>query len=241
MKKLIIIPAYNEEKNLLSVIEDILENAPGYDYVVINDASTDQTRRLCEEHQIHFLDLASNLGIGGAVQTGYQYALYEDYDIAVQLDGDGQHPAASLKEMEPFLRTDDEEKADTDHADLVIGSRFIQKEGFQSTGARRAGIAFLCTLIRWVCKAKITDPTSGLRMANKHVIRLFANWYPWDYPEPETVVTVVKSGYTVCEVPVTMRARQGGKSSIGNPLKSIYYMIKVSTGIVTEAIGRRRK
>lgn len=238
MKKLIIIPAYNEEKSLLSVIQDIQDNAPGYDYVVINDASTDGTKQLCEEHQIHFLDLASNLGIGGAVQTGYQYALNEGYDIAVQLDGDGQHPAGALLKMEPYLRTSDGEP---EKADLVIGSRFITKEGFQSTGARRAGIAFLCTLIRWVSGTKITDPSSGLRMGNKNVIRLFAKWYPWDYPEPETIVTVAKSGFAIREVPVMMRERQGGKSSIGNPLKAVYYMVKVSAGILIEAIGRRRK
>lgn len=232
MKKLVIIPAYNEEKTLLSVIQEIRNNAPGYDYVVINDASTDQTKQLCEEHHIHYLDLASNLGIGGAVQTGYQYALYEGYDIAVQIDGDGQHPAAALPEMEQYLNTD---------ADLVIGSRFITKEGFQSTGARRIGIAFLCTLIRWVCGIGITDPTSGLRMCNQNVIRLFAQWYPWDYPEPETIVTVAKCGFKILEVPVLMRKRQGGKTSIGNPLKAVYYMIKVCTGILIEAFGRRRK
>ena len=238
MKKLIIIPAYNEEKNLLSVIQDIRDNAPGYDYVVINDASTDGTKQLCIDHQIHFLDLASNLGIGGAVQTGYQYALKEGYDIAVQMDGDGQHPAEALAEMEQYLRTD---KNDTDKADMVIGSRFITKEGFQSTGARRIGIAFMCTLIRWASGTKITDPSSGLRMGNKNVIRLFAGWYPWDYPEPETIVTVAKCGFRIREVPAMMRKRQGGKSSIGNPWKAFYYMVKVSTGILIEAIGRRRR
>ena len=238
MKKLIIIPAYNEEKSLLAVIADIRENAPDYDYVVINDASTDGTKALCEAHQIHFLDLASNLGIGGAVQTGYLYALYEDYDIAVQLDGDGQHPAAALKDMEPYLNVD---AADTEKADMVIGSRFIRKEGFQSTGARRMGIALLCSLIRWTCKIRVTDPTSGLRMCSRSVIRLFAGWYPWDYPEPETIVTVAKAGFTIQEVPVVMRTRQGGTTSIGNPLKAAYYMIKVCAGILIEAFGRRKK
>ena len=156
----------------------------------------------------------------------------------MQLDGDGQHPAAALLEMEPYLR---EEDGETEKADLVIGSRFITKEGFQSTGARRAGIAFLCALIRWVSGTKITDPSSGLRMGNKNVIQLFAGWYPWDYPEPETIVTVAKSGFVIREIPVLMRERQGGKSSIGNPLKAVYYMIKVSAGILIEAIGRRRK
>ena len=236
MKKLIIIPAFNEEKSLLTVIADIRENAPDYDYVVINDASTDRTKKICEEHQLHYLDLASNLGIGGAVQTGYQYALYEDYDLAVQLDGDGQHEAASLKDLERELKTD-ENHAGT--ADLVIGSRFINKEGFQSTGMRRIGISFLCWLIKCVTGQTVTDPSSGLRMGNKNVIRIFAKWYPWDYPEPESLVTIVKDGLVVREVPVIMRKRQGGKSSIGNPLKAVYYMIKVSCGILIEGAGRR--
>ena len=236
MKKLIIIPAFNEEKNLLKVIGDIREHAPDYDYVVINDASTDQTKRICEEHQIHFLDLASNLGIGGAVQTGYQYALYEDYDLVVQLDGDGQHMASSLKELERELKTE-ENRMGT--ADLVVGSRFLKKEGFQSTGLRRVGIGFLCRLIRLVTGIKVTDPSSGLRMGNKNVIRIFANWYPWDYPEPESLVTIIKKGLTVHEVPVVMRERQGGRSSIGNPFRAVYYMIKVSCGILIEGAGRR--
>ncbi len=237
MKKLIIIPAYNEEKNLLHVIADIKENAPDYDYVVINDASTDRTKKLCEENGLHFLDLASNLGIGGAVQTGYRYALCEGYDIAVQIDGDGQHKASSLKEMERLLRT---EEAEAEKADLVIGSRFINKEGFQSTGLRRMGIGFLCRLIRIVTGKQITDPSSGLRMGNKKVIRMFAESYPWDYPEPETLVKAAKNGYEICEIPVVMRKRQGGRSSIGDPLKALYYMIKVSAGILVEAGGRRK-
>ena len=236
MKKLIIIPAYNEEKSLLQVIADIRENAPDYDYVVINDASTDQTKKVCEDNQIHFLDLTSNLGIGGAVQTGYQYALYEGYDIAVQLDGDGQHMATSLREMERELKT---EENGNGTADLVIGSRFIDKEGFQSTGLRRIGIGFLGWLIRCVTGNKVTDPSSGLRMGNNEVIKIFADAYPWDYPEPESLVTIAKRNLSIREVPVVMRERQGGKSSIGNPLKAVYYMIKVSCGILIEAAGRR--
>lgn len=240
MKKLIIIPAYNEEKSLLSVIADIKDHAPDYDYVVINDASTDGTKALCEAHQIHFLDLASNLGIGGAVQTGYQYAFYEGYDLAVQMDGDGQHPAAALQKMETYLNMSGSGQ-DAGKADLVIGSRFLRKEGFQSTGARRIGIRYLSTLIRAVSGRKITDPTSGFRMCNRQVIRLFAGWYPWDYPEPETIVTVARSGFSIQEVPVLMRKRQGGKTSIGNPLKAIYYMIKVTAGILIETFGRRKQ
>lgn len=232
MKKLIIIPAFNESESLLEVIKDIKENAPDYDYVVVNDASTDNTKNICEENGIHFLDLASNMGIGGAVQTGYRYALYEDYDIAVQLDGDGQHGAASL----PFM----EEKMLSEDADMVIGSRFIDKEGFQSTKLRRAAIKYFTWLIRVCTNQTITDPTSGLRLCNKRTIKQFASLYPWDYPEPESTTTILKMGYKVLEVPVVMHARQGGKSSLSNPLKSLFYMIKVTAGIIIEAVGRRK-
>ena len=232
MKKLIIIPAYNESESLLKVIEDIKTNAPGYDYVVINDASTDNTKEICLKNNIHFLDLASNLGIGGAVQTGYQYALFEGYDVAVQLDGDGQHGAASLPAMEEKLIAED--------ADMVIGSRFIDKEGFQSTWLRRSAIKYFTWLIKICTKQTITDPTSGLRLCNRRTIKQFASLYPWDYPEPESTTTILKMGYKVLEVPVVMHARQGGKSSLSNPFKSMFYMIKVTAGIIIESVGRRK-
>ncbi len=232
MKKLIIIPAYNESESILDVIKDIENNAPGYDYVVINDASLDNTKEICEKNNIHFLDLASNMGIGGAVQTGYQYALYEGYDIAVQLDGDGQHSAASLPKMEEVMIKED--------ADMVIGSRFIDKEGFQSTWLRRTAIKYFTWLIRICTKQTITDPTSGLRLCNRKIIKQFATLYPWDYPEPESTTTILKMGYKVLEVPVVMQERQGGKSSLSNPFKSVFYMIKVTAGIIIESIGRRK-
>lgn len=232
MKKLIIIPAFNESESILNVVKDIKENAPGFDYVVINDSSTDNTKEICEKNNIHFLDLASNLGIGGAVQTGYKYALYEGYDIAVQLDGDGQHSAASLLIME--------EKMVSENLDMVIGSRFIDKEGFQSTKLRRAAISYLTWLIKVCTNHTITDPTSGLRMCNKNVIKEFANLYPWEYPEPESNANVIKMGYKVKEIPVIMRERQGGKSSLSSPLKALFYMIKVTVGIIIESSGRRR-
>lgn len=135
MKKLAIIPAYNEEKSILGVVEDIRKNAPGFDYVIINDCSTDGTRRICLENNLNFIDLPVNLGIGGAVQTGYRYALERGYDIAVQFDGDGQHDAAYLEEMAVWLE---------EHGcDMVIGSRFIRKEGFQSSRMRQVGIRYL--------------------------------------------------------------------------------------------------
>lgn len=232
MKKLIIVPAFNESESILEVIKDIKENAPGYDYVVINDASTDTTKKICEENNIHFLDLASNMGIGGAVQTGYKYALYENYDIAVQLDGDGQHMAASIPKME--------QKMIDENANMVIGSRYIDNQGFQSTRLRRFAIKYFSWLIRICTGQKITDPTSGLRMCDKSVIKFFAKLYPWDYPEPESTTTILKMGCNVKEVPVVMKERQGGKSSLSNPAKAVFYMIKVSAGIIIESAGRRK-
>lgn len=234
MKKLVIIPAFNESENLLRVVEDLKEHTDGYDYVIINDASTDDTKEVCEKNGLHFLDLATNLGIGGAVQTGYLYAKREDYDIAVQIDGDGQHDASALTNMEEFLLNSEEKP------DMVIGSRYIEHDGFQSTGLRRAGIRWFSFLIRLMTRTKITDPTSGLRMCRKEVISMFAEKYPWDYPEPETTASLLAKGYKVAEVPVTMRKRQGGKSSISNPFKALYYMLKVSLGIMIEVIGGSR-
>lgn len=233
MKKLVIIPAFNESENLSSVVADIRENAPGFDYIIINDASTDNTKEVCEEEGLNYLDLASNLGIGGAVQTGYQYALKEGYDIAVQIDGDGQHKAESLVKLMAVLAAE--------NCDMVIGSRYIDKKGFQSTALRRFAIRWLSGLIRVLTGTKITDPTSGLRLCNRAVIEVFANKYPWDYPEPESTTGLIASGFTVKETAVEMRARQGGRSSLSNPLSALFYMVKVSLGIVIEAIGGRKK
>ncbi len=235
MKKLVIIPAYNESLNLLHVIEDLREHAKGYDYIIINDASTDATKEVCETNRLHYLDLASNLGIGGAVQTGYQYALYEGYDLAVQIDGDGQHEASSLLQLEEALLSGDKP------ADMVIGSRFIDKKGFQSTTLRRAAIRWISFLIRLLTGVRITDPTSGFRMCNRKVIELFAKKYPWDYPEPESTTGLLARGMKVIEIPVEMKERQGGKSSISNPFSAFFYMIKVSLGILIEVLGGYKK
>ena len=234
MKKLVIIPAYNESESLPGVIADIRENAKGYDYVIINDASTDGTLEVCKKNSLHCLDLASNLGIGGAVQTGYQYAFYEGYDIAVQIDGDGQHEASFLLQMEKALCNDGKP------CDMVIGSRFIDREGFQSTALRRTAIRWISFLIRLLTGPRITDPTSGLRMCNRQVIEIFAKKYPWDYPEPETTTGLLARGMAVKEIPVIMNRRQAGKSSISNPFSALFYMIKVSIGIMIEAIGGHR-
>ncbi|MDY5580193.1 glycosyltransferase family 2 protein [Porcincola intestinalis] len=225
MKKLIIIPAYNESEAILSTVETIRREAPDFDYLVVNDCSTDSTKQILEEHRLNFLDLPVNLGIGGAVQTGYMYAYRHGYDMAVQVDGDGQHDPAFLKTMADHL--------ENHHCDMVIGSRFIRKEGFQSSRARRLGIQWFSWLIRRMTGVTITDPTSGLRMVGRKGMELFSKDYPRDYPEPETIVTLLNRKLKIEEIPVIMRERQGGTSSI-NLKKSVYYMVKVSLAILFE-------
>ena len=229
MKKLIIIPAYNESANIEKTIKMIQENAPEFDYVIINDCSTDDTKKICEKNGYNYIDLPINLGMGGAVQTGYRYGYEEDYDMAVQVDGDGQHDPKFLATMADYLE---------EHGlDMVIGSRFINKEGFQSSGARRMGIKYFTVLIQLLTGKKITDPTSGLRMVNRDVMKIFAYDYPKDYPEPESVVAILRQKKNVEEIPVIMKAREGGVSSI-SPKKSVYYMIKVTLAILIERIRK---
>lgn len=234
MKVLVVIPAYNEEKNILKTVNNIKSTkikGVTLDYVVINDCSRDNTKQVLIDNKINFIDLPFNLGIGGAVQTGYKYAYYNNYDIAIQFDGDGQHDAAYLKDL-----IDEIKKGN----DIVIGSRFVSElSTFKSTKLRRIGINFLSWLIEFVTGKKIYDPTSGFRAINKNIIKLFANNYPIDYPEPDTIVTVIKKGYNVSEIPVKMNKRENGKSSI-NPIKSVYYMIKVSLAIIIAATSVKK-
>ena len=229
MKKIIIIPAYNESANIVKTINAIRRSAEDFDYVIINDCSTDETRDICEANQFNIINLPINLGIGGAVQTGYRYAYEEGYDIAVQVDGDGQHDPSFLSRMAEYM--------ESNGSDMIIGSRFINKEGFQSSGTRRIGIKYFTILIQILTGNKITDPTSGLRMVNRSVRKMFAYDYPKDYPEPESVVTVLRKGKKVDEIPVIMKAREGGVSSI-SPRKSVYYMLKVSLAILIECIRK---
>ena len=222
-KILIIIPAYNEAENIVRVVKHMMEQAPQYDHLVVNDGSTDETLRLCRRENFHYLDLTINMGIGGAVQAGYIYARKHDYDIAVQMDGDGQHDIAFLDKMiAPIL----------DHeADVVIGSRFLEKEGFQSSFSRRVGINILSFLILLTTGRRIMDVTSGYRAVNRMFIEIYSKDYPMDYPEPEAIVSAIMHLGRVKEVPVRMRAREGGTSSITFK-KSIYYMLKVTLAIL---------
>lgn len=229
MKKIIVIPAYNEEGNLEKTVRDIRENAPDFDYVIVNDCSTDNTLGMCREKGFSYLNLPVNLGIGGAVQTGYHYAYYHGYDLAVQFDGDGQHSAKFLAQMAKVLEETE--------SDMVIGSRFIEKEGFQSSGLRRIGIRYFSLLIKLLTGKTVTDPTSGMRMINRKLLKKFTNEYPKDYPEPESVVTVLSEKHKVTEIPVVMNEREEGISSI-SLRNSVYYMIKVSFAVV---IARMKK
>lgn len=224
-KVLIIIPARNEAKSIESVISEIKEYYPQADYIVINDESFDNTLEILRKNNIPYLNPPINLGIGGAVQLGYQYALKYGYDIAVQIDGDGQHDAAYIKDLiEPILQSE---------ADIVIGSRFITKEGYQSTLLRRIGGKWMRLLIGVCCGYYPTDPTSGFRAVNKKWIELYAKDYPSDYPEPEALIYAKLKGAAVKEVPAVMRERQEGESSI-NFIKGVYYMIKVSFAIILQ-------
>ncbi len=229
MKSIVIIPAYNEEKSIEKTVEDIIQNAPDFDYVIVNDCSKDDTLRICNEKGLHVLNLPINLGIGGVVQTGYRYALKNGYDFAVQFDGDGQHDARYLRQMRDHM---------IEHKqNMLIGSRYIEKEGFQSTGLRRFGIRFFSVLIKLLTGTKITDPTSGMRMVDREVIEIYAESYPKDYPEPESVVAILNQGKRVGEYPVMMRERMEGVSSI-SPMRSVYYMIKVTLAILVEMLRK---
>jgi len=225
---LIIIPAYNESGNIEKTIKMIKDETPEFDYVIINDCSTDHTLEICRKNSFNVIDLPINLGIGGAVQTGYQYAIQEGYQYAVQVDGDGQHNPEYIKNMLQRIKED--------QVDMVIGSRFIENQGFQSSFMRRIGITFFEKLIKLLTGKRVTDPTSGLRVVNRSIIEIFAKHYPSDYPEPETIVSLLVSGYKVEEMPVLMNEREHGTSSITLG-KSVYYMVKVSIAILVAKIS----
>lgn len=226
--KLVIIPAFNEAGCIVNTVNDIIENAPEFDYVVINDCSRDDTYKLCLENGFNVVNLPINSGIGAAVQTGYLYAKRYGYKYAIQVDGDGQHDAAFLETMASYM--------EEHNTGMLIGSRYIEKQGFQSSGLRRFGIRYFTFLIKILTGKKITDPTSGMRMVGRDIIEYFAEEYPKDYPEPETAVTIVKKGWAVEEIPVVMKERQAGTSSI-SPKRSIYYMIKVSLACIIAAMS----
>lgn len=225
MKILIIIPAYNEEKNLPLLLKRLKHICPACDIIVVNDCSKDGTSLVCESNSAAVINLPVNLGIGGAVQAGYKYAYYNNYDIAIQIDGDGQHNPQYVNSLVKEIENG---------ANLCIGSRFIDKTGFQSTLSRRVGIIYFSRLIKILTGQTITDPTSGFRACDRKVLELFTREYPVDYPEPETIITITKKNLKISEIPVVMNSREKGESSITS-LKSVYYMIKVSLAIIIDS------
>lgn len=228
-KVLAIIPAYNEEENIVSTIEDLKRNAPGVDYVVVNDGSRDRTPDICRENGYNLISLPVNLGLAGGFQTGMKYALAEGYDYAIQFDADGQHSAAYIKNM---LET-----AQTTGADIVIGSRFAAQK--KPISARMAGSALISAMILLTTRKKIKDPTSGMRLFNSRLIPLFAN--ELDYgPEPDTISLLMRQGYKIEEVQVEMRERVAGESYL-NFTKSVSYMLRMSISILLVQWFRKRK
>ncbi len=234
MKILLIIPAYNEQDNIKQTISKIENFSKEIEYIVINDGSTDNTETILSENNIKHITLINNLGIGGAVQTGYKYAYQNNYDIAIQFDGDGQHDVNYISNIcEPLINR---------QADMCIGTRYLDKSSseFQSTFMRRLGSNIISTFIKIFAGKKITDPTSGFRAVNKKIIEEFAKNYPTEYPEPESTVSLLVSGYNVTEVPVSMNERTGGVSSI-RLWKSVDYMVKVVLAIIVDSISFRKR
>jgi glycosyltransferase involved in cell wall biosynthesis len=224
LRRLAIVPAYNEEASVGRVIDEIRAFDPGFEIAVIDDGSTDRTAGMAADRGAYVIRLPFNLGIGGAVQTGYRFAFEHGYDIAVQVDGDGQHDPAELpKILEPVL---------TGEADLVVGSRFAARssDAYRSSAVRRVGIRLFASVVSAVVRQRVTDTTSGFRAVNRKGIALFAADYPHDYPEVEATVMSVKHKLRLKEVPVSMRERSGGRSSI-TAARSAYYMVKVLLAI----------
>jgi glycosyltransferase involved in cell wall biosynthesis len=227
VRLLIVIPALNEQKTLGSLLEEIeaarRQIPHTVDAVVIDDGSTDGTSAIAAQHGCRVVRLCGNLGIGGAVQTGLRLAFAEGFDCAVQIDADGQHPPDQIGRL----------LADLDAApaaDLVVGSRRLKFEGYQSTVLRRLGQAWLRSWLHLVCRLRVTDPTSGFRLYGPRALDLFQRSYPYDYPEPESLALARACGLSIAETAVEMRARQGGRSSIAG-LRSLYYVAKVTLAI----------
>jgi glycosyltransferase involved in cell wall biosynthesis len=215
---LIIVPALNEAGSIGAVIDEVRAQDPGFEVLVIDDGSTDQTAGVARAAGAILLQLPFNVGIGGAVQAGYQYARDRGFDIVVRIDGDGQHDPGEIADLlEPIL---------DDRADMVVGTRFAKGGGYRGTRLRRVGIRLFAAVVSMMVRARVTDTTSGFRAVNQKAIRLFAADYPQDYPEVESIVLLARHKLRMIEVPVQMRVRETGNSSI-TALRSVYYMIKV--------------
>ncbi len=229
LRRVAIVPGYNEEGSIGDVIDEIRAADPEIEIVVIDDGSRDRTAEAAAAKGARVLRLPFNLGIGGAVQTGYRYAYEQGFDLALRVDGDGQHDATQFVVLAgPVL---------SGHADIAVGSRFIGRKGYRSSVSRRFAIRILSWTVTVLVGGRVTDPTSGFQVTNRRAIALFANDYPHDYPEVEATVLAAKAGLRRAEVPVEMRERSAGRSSIG-ALRSVYYMVKVMLAVFV-AVFRR--
>lgn len=221
MKVLAIVPALNEEASVADVVAE-LRLRGDVDVVVINDGSTDETAARAEAAGARVVNLPYNLGIGGAVQCGFLFAREHGYDVAVQVDGDGQHLAREIDRLlSPLVQGE---------ADFVLGSRYVEKTGYQSTAARRTGMVLFAAVVSGVTRQRVRDTTSGFRASGRRVIEYFALHYPRDYPEVEALVLLRRAGFRVTEVPCEFRERERGTSSITTG-RSVYYVVKVLLAI----------
>jgi glycosyltransferase involved in cell wall biosynthesis len=229
LRRVAIVPGYNEEGSIGAVIDEIRAADPEIEIVVVDDGSRDRTADAARAKGARVLELPFNLGIGGAVQTGYRYAHEHGFDLALRVDGDGQHdPAQFLVLAGPVL---------SGHADIAVGSRFIGRKGYRSSRSRRFAIRILSWTVTVLVGGRVTDPTSGFQVANRRAIALFAAYYPHDYPEVEATVLAAKAGLRRAEVPVEMRERSAGRSSIG-AVRSVYYMVKVMLAVFVTVFRR---
>jgi glycosyltransferase involved in cell wall biosynthesis len=225
-RTLVIVPAFNEAATIADVLDGIKREAPDCDVLVVDDGSEDDTAAIVARTGLaQLVRLPFNLGIGGAMQTGYKYAWRNGYDIAIQCDADGQHPADRIGDLAHLVIEG--------KADIIIGSRYVADTGYVPSMTRRVGKSLLSRLVDAIIGGGITDTTSGFRAANRKVIRMFAKHYPEDYPEAEALVILHKSGMKAAEMPVNMMARRGGRTSI-RPQNAAYYMVKVGLAIFVD-------
>src|SRR4051794_26420755 len=223
---LLIVPAFNERASVRKVVTRLRRTLPEFDILVIDDGSTDDTVRQVPP-KTAVVSLPFNLGIGGAMQTGYKYAALHGYDVAVQVDGDGQHRPSEVRRLVESVLNGE--------TDLAVGSRFLEPTRYRQTFVRRVGAFVLGALIRVLTGLTITDCTSGFRAASRRVIRAFAHWYPEDYPEPEVILLLHRAGYSIGELSVRMRHRRSGTSSIGL-LGGLFYVLKVTTCLLLDTV-----
>ena len=231
-RKVAIVPAYNEAAAIAKTVAEIRQNAPEFAVLVVDDGSTDATAELAAAAGALVVRLPYNLGIGGAMQTGYLYVFEHNFDVAVQIDADGQHDPSCVGDLLTHLETNPE-------IDMVVGSRFLDYsgEGFRSSASRRAGIRIFASLLSLITGRPVTDPTSGFRMTNRRAIQLFASDYPHDYPEVEAILMIHAHRLSSAEVPVQMRPRATGRSTI-HSWRALYYMLKVLLAIFIGLLRR---